>query len=107
MTVTFTPGLLASGQLATGSVNFYTVPVSTDALIKNIILVNTSSGLVNITLYVDTGSGLRNLINPNMDLNDGSKLVVSDLFLSSGMSVGGSASTGSVVDYTIHGVEQA
>ena len=103
---TLTPGLLGNGQLSSSSVALYTVPVATEALIKNVILVNTASGLVNINLYVDTGSGLRNLINPNMDLNDGSKLVLSDLFLSAGMSLGGNASTGSVVDYTIHGVEQ-
>jgi len=99
--------LLAQGQLGTTKAALYTVPASTQAIIKAITLVNTNTAAVTVNLYVTRGTASRRIIPQNLNLGVG-YLLETDLpyTLEAGDIIEGDASVGAVVDYTIHGVEE-
>ena len=108
MAGTFTTKLLSDGQLPSSTGVLYTVPSLTSAIIKNISLVNNHTDSVNINLYVKTAGGtLRKLIPKDMIFATRYSLETDEVYtLEAGDIVEGDASVGSVVDYTIHGVQE-
>ena len=98
---------LADGQLATTKTTLYTAPAATQAIVKKITLVNTSSGTVNVNLYFKASGGTsRRLIPKDMEMTGGYLAVLDDeVTLEAADIIEGDANAGSVIDYVISGVE--
>lgn len=107
MTVTIKS--LADGQLASTKGTLYTTPASTQAIIKDIRLVNTSSSSVKVNLYFKASGGTsRRIIPKDTEMSDSGLLVVDGvLTLEAADILEGDAAAGSTVDFTISGVQNA
>lgn len=100
---------LADGQLANGKGTIYTTPASTQAIVKNIILVNTNTSSETVNLYFKKSGGTsRRLIPKDTSLPASNSLVMDDLVtLEAAGIIEGDTTTASKVDYVINGVEEA
>jgi len=100
---------LADGQLPATTGDLYTVPASTQALIKTIKAVNTNTTTETVNLYLKPSGGTaRRLIPKDLQLSAGYLLVVDDeLTLEAGDKIQGDTTTAAMVDYTISGVEES
>lgn len=100
---------LAQGQLPSSTGDLYTIPAGTQALIKTIKLVNTSTGTETVNLYLKPSGGTaRRIIPRDLQFQAGYLLVVDDeLTLEAGDKLQGDTTTASKVDYTISGVEES
>lgn len=100
---------LADGQLASSKGTLYTTSASTETIVKNIILVNTSGGTVKVNLYFKASGGTsRRIIPKDMEIKGGGLAVMDDeQTLEAADIIEGDASSATTVDYTISGVEEA
>lgn len=100
---------LADGQLGTTKATLYTAPAATQAIVEKINLVNTSSGTVKVNLYFKASGGTsRRIIPYDMELEGYYSAVVDDeITLEAADIIEGDANAGSVVDYTLSGVENS
>lgn len=106
MTGTFATKLLGDGQLASSTGTLYTVPSSTTTIVKNILLVNTDTSTRTVNLYINSGSD-RRIIPKDLSLKAGESYIFGEvLTLEATDTIKGAASSATVVDYTIFGVEE-
>ena len=100
---------LADGQLPAAIGDLYTVPASTQALIKTIKAVNTNTTAETVNIYLTPSGGTaRRIIPKALSLGAGYLLVVDDeLTLEAGDKIRGDTTTAAKVDYTISGVEES
>jgi len=101
---------LASGQLASSTGTLYTVPTSNRTVVKKFSISNTSGSDVTVNIYVTMDGLSPVLITPkDMTIKTGHLIDIVDtetLILSENDLIRGVASTGSVIDYLITGVEE-
>lgn len=110
MSGTFTIKQLGEGQLPSETADLYTVPGSTQCIIKTITLVNTNISAETVNLYVNPSStgAARRFIPVDTSLGANYSLIFDDeITLGDGDSIRGDTTTGSVVDYIISGVEES
>ena len=100
---------LADGQLAAAIGDLYTVPASTQTIIKTISLVNTDTVTRTVNLYVTPSGGTaRRIIPKNMSLASGYLLEYDqEITLEAADKIRGDASAATVVDFVISGVEES
>lgn len=107
MAGTYSIKSLADGQLPNAKGTLYTVPGSTQAIVKTIILVNTDTSARTVNLYVNTGTS-RKIIPVDTELGVGYSLIFDDeLTLEAADLIEGDASVASKVDYYIGGIEES
>lgn len=107
---TMTIKSLADGQLAAAKATLYTVPASTETIIKTITLVNTDDASArDVNLYVKKSGGTsRRIIPKNCELGIHYMLVFDDeTTLGAADIIEGDASAANVVDYVVNGVEKS
>lgn len=95
---------LAQGILSTSSTALYTVPGSTETIIKHIILVNYSASNRTAALHQDDTTDA-NYILPDVTIEAGGWADFSGVICMTSGIVYGKASAGSSITYTIYGVE--
>ena len=98
---------LEDGQLGTTKATLYTAPAATQAIVKRITLVNTSSGTVNVKLYFKAGGGTSRRIYKAVLGDEGTGIMKDEVTLEAADIIEGEADAGSVIDYVISGVENA
>ncbi|MGH9970332.1 MAG: hypothetical protein ACREBG_21425 [Pyrinomonadaceae bacterium] len=104
----FTPKILAQGQLSAVAGDIYSVPAATNTLVVKVALVNTSTSVRTVNLYIKSGAtAARRIIPANLTLAAGFMLETDEYYtLSAAESIQADADVVSAVDYSIHGVEQ-
>ena len=105
---TATPKRLAQAALtSTLTTVLYTVPASTGTIIKEVVISNTSTSAVPVTLRA-AGTGVANTLFPATSVPANSTVVLAlSTVLAAGETITGGAATASVVGVTISGVEVA
>jgi hypothetical protein len=99
---------LANGQLASSKGTIYTVPGSTQTIVKSISLVNTDSVARTVNLYVNASGTSRRIIPKDLSLPAGATLEFDRVItLEAADIIEGDASAATVVDYVISGAENA
>ena len=100
---------LADGVLTTTKATLYTAAADTQAIVKKITLVNTSSGPVTVNLYFKATGGTSRRITPKDLEIGGNGLAVMDdeLTLEAADIIEGDATAGNTVDFVLSGVENA
>lgn len=98
---------LADGQLAASKGALYTTPASTQAIVKRITLVNTSTGDVNVKLYFKASGGTSRRIYKAVLGDEGRGVMNDEVTLEAADIIEGEASIGSAIDFVISGVENA
>lgn len=95
-----------SALTATTTTTLYTVPASTSTIVKEILLCNTDTVARTVTLQAGSTSGVADrIINTlNIQANE-TKTISLSTVLTTGQTITGGASTGSVVSCLISGVE--
>ena len=100
--------LLGEGQLAVATAVIYTVPGATQTIIKTITLVNTDSVPRTVNLFIKGAATNRRIIPKDTSLGAGFLLETDQEYtLEAGDTIEGDASAVTIVDFTIHGVEEA
>lgn len=98
---------LADGQLPNSRTALYTVPSSTSAVVRSIILCNTGGGTESVILYVDVSGSPRKVAV--LDLSAGETAHILDggqsIILEDGDTLQGETTTATTVDYYVGGVE--
>ena len=98
---------LGEGQLAATPTALYTAQADTQAVIKKITLVNTSSDPRSVNLYINSGGTNRSIIPKDLTLETDESLETGDFALEAGdILLGESTVDGTSVDYTVSGVEE-
>ena len=99
---------LADGVLISGVGDLYTVPASTQAIIKSITYVNTHTSAVTVNMFVLPSGGTARRIIPNgTTLGIGYLLVMDDeITLEAADKLQGQTSVSGYVDYVVLGVEE-
>lgn len=104
----FTIKHLADGQLANSKGTLYSVPASTDAIVKSIILVNTGAAHNHVNLYFCKAGGTsRRLIAKDLQL-EASYSLTFECNITMGTEadlIQGDATNATEVDYVIFGTE--
>jgi hypothetical protein len=105
MAGTFTPKVLAEGQLASSKGTIYTVPSSTSAYIKQITFYNTNASTQTIALYLKPGSTSRQIARYVLAQNE---FVIFDFstLLEAADLIEASSTNATAVDYIITGLEE-
>lgn len=100
---------LANGQLAATKTTIYTAPAATEAVVNYITFVNTDTSARTVNLYFKKSGGTsRRIIPKDLSIAAGASSTHSmGQALETGDIIEGDASTASVVDYTLSGVENA
>lgn len=100
---------LADGQLANSKGTIYTVPASTQAIIKSITLVNTNTTTENINLYFKASGGTsRRVVVQDVPIAAKGLLIMDDeITMEAADTLEGDTTTVSKVDFVISGVEDA
>lgn len=106
MTV-FTPDLLANGQVANSEGAIYTCPASTRAMIKTVTFVNTSATPQTVVLYVRESAGTSRRVFQWIMSQYQTGVYGESIALNAGDTLRAVSTTNNVVDFTVHGVEQA
>lgn len=102
---TFSPKVLAEGQLASTKSTLYTVPGSTSAYIKQISFYNTNASSQTIALYVKPGATSRQIARYVLAQNEWAIFDFSTV-LETGDLIEASSSNATAVDYVITGLEE-
>jgi len=109
--LTSTVKQLAQVALAGTSAVLYTVPSATSTIVKNIVLCNTNSVAVPVTLNLVPSAGspaVANTIVSALSLAPGeTKVIYLSTVIPTGATIRGFAGTAAVVSATISGVEVA
>jgi hypothetical protein len=106
---TFTTKLLADGQLPLAEANLYVVPAATTTIVVTISLVNTDTVARVVNLYVRRAAGSSRRVGVPKNYTVGIGAVIEtdrEYTLGPGDAVRGDASAATVVDFSIHGVEE-
>ena len=100
---------LSNGSLSDSKATLYTVPASTQTIVKSIITANTDSSARTLNIYVKTdGSNSRHIFPVDLSLDAGSIAILDNVItLEEGDLIEGDASVASVVDYVISGIEKS
>jgi hypothetical protein len=98
-----TPKRLGKGTLTTGSVTLYTVPASTTAVVKELILCNKTAGAVTVTVTFD---GV-NIVNAKSIAANDTLVIALSSVLATALIIAGLASANTAIDYYISGLEVA
>jgi hypothetical protein len=101
----FTAKLLGEGQLPAAKGTLYTVPSVTETYVKTMRFHNIAAQTQTVQVYLN-GSGTSRKIYQFTLAQDESAIVNDNLTLEAADLIEASSSSGSSVDYTIHGVEQ-
>lgn len=105
MTTTIKQLVAPAALSATPSTTLYTAPASTKAIVKEILLCNTDSVALTVTLYLN-GSAAGNALLSALSLAAGETKIISlSTVLETGQTIKGGASASGVVACTISGVE--
>ena len=107
--MTITAKRLADGQLPAARGDLYTVPADTTAYIKSIKLHNTDSSAHDVTVTEEpTGAGTeRVIISVTLDAGDTFYFDEPTVMDATDVLRGDDGGTGSVIDYTVSGAEEA
>lgn len=82
----------------------YTVPASTKALVKEIVLANTSTSAVPVTISAGASTGVADRIVPATPIpGNGTVVLALNTVLNAGDTITGGAATGAVVGCSISG----
>lgn len=102
----FVPTNLGHGVLGTSNGTLFTVPAGATAMMRSIVLVNTTSGEVQVSIRAKIGGGTaRNVIPPTMRLRPYTKFDDNSVItLPENSVLEGECNTGSAVEYIISGV---
>jgi hypothetical protein len=107
MAGTFSIKALGEGQLANTKSTIYTVPGSTQTVVKTITLVNATAGALTVNLYLKAGATSRRICPKDLTLGAGEMLETDrDYTLEDGDLIEGDASSATSIDYTISGIEE-
>ncbi len=107
-TTTITVKNLANGQLPSTKGTLYTVPASTQAVIKSITLFNTNTSAETVGLFILKASGTsRQISGGNLALSGGYMIDDTEYTLGAGDIVQGITTTASKVDFLISGIEES
>lgn len=98
---------IADGQLASSKGTLYTVPASTQIIVKSITLTNTDSSARAVNIYIKPGSTSRKICSITLDAGASHYLNNLNITLEAADLIEGDAAAGSVVDYVISGVKNA
>lgn len=108
MSGTFTPKVMADGQVATSKGTLYTVPASTSAYVKSITFFNTNAATQTLNVYLKPGATSRQIRRVSLaqyesyDVLDG----LGPIVLETGDLIEADTTTGTAVDFIITGVEE-
>lgn len=105
MAGTFTPKVLAEGQLSSSKGTLYTVPTSTGAYIKQISFYNNNAAAQTINLYLKPGSTSRQVKRYVLAQYESAIFDFSTV-LEAGDLIEGDSTNASAVDYVITGLEE-
>jgi hypothetical protein len=99
---------LANGQLGTSKATLYSVPVGSEAIALNVIVVNIDTSARSYNLYLKESAGTsRNLVALNGSIGASSRQVMNDkVTLGPGDEIEGDATAGAVVSFVINGAER-
>ncbi len=99
---------LGEGQLPAAKATLYTCPASTQAVVLNIILVNTDAIARTVNLYYKkSGATSRRILPKDMSMASGSEYPMKEkITMGAGDLIEGDAAAATVVDYVINGVER-
>lgn len=103
----FVPKNLGNGQLPNTKTTIYTVPIGKSAIVRSVLLVNTSGAAVTLNLYAKfDGVNSRRIMPKDLTLQ-ANALYESDIpvTLEGGDVIEGEASAATTVDYIVSGVE--
>lgn len=104
-----TPMKLWQGQPSTAAATEYTVPASTTAIIKNIVLCNTTATAATVTLYMVTSGGtpgVANAIVYSYNVNPNDTIVIDGSFvMGAGDFLAAVQATASAITVTVSGVQ--
>jgi len=93
---------------ATPTTTLYTVPASTKAIVKEVLLCNTDTVSRTVTLYFGSGTGAANTVLSALTVNPGeTKFITLSSVLIAADKISGGASSASVVSIVVSGVEVA
>ncbi len=107
MSGTYNVVALGEGQLANSKGTLYTVPASTQTVVKTITLVNATAGSLTCNLYLKSGATSRRIIPKDMSLGAGESLETdTDYTLEAADLIEGDASSATSIDFTINGIEE-
>lgn len=102
----FYPKNLGNGQLTASKTTLYTVPLNATAIVRSIVLVNTTASTVLVNFYANFGGASRRVLPLNLELTAGAMMEQSiSITLEAGHILEGEASMASVIDFIINGVE--
>lgn len=107
MAGTFTLKLLADGQLAAVETDIYVVPAATTALLKKLIVANSTGGAVTLSIFIKNGAGASRLVSDkdySLPANESRVIDVNNVVLETADSIRGIAGAGASIDYTLSGV---
>lgn len=108
--VTDTAKVLAQAQLAATNGTIYTVPASTTARVTQIFITNTHSSALTFRLHhvLSAGSvGASNALYYDVTIQPNQTVPVEELFMATGDTLQGLASTASKITITIYGIERS
>ena len=96
------------GQLPSSEGTLYTVPTATQAIIRTITLVNTTTNTIKVNLYLNLdGTNSRRILPFDMELAGRFMAVLDDvLTLEAGDLIQGDADVAATVDYVLSGTEE-
>lgn len=99
---------LGNGQLDSSTTVLYTVPTGMEAVVLNIVLVNTDSSARTVNLYYKRSGGTRRrIVSKDSTLDAGFTLEkTAKVTMQADDTIEGDASAAAVVDYVISGVEK-
>jgi hypothetical protein len=95
-----------SALTATLTTTLYTVPASTESIVKEVLLCNTDTVSRDVTIYMGDGTAAKNTILKELTVSAGeTKFIALSTQLLTTETISGGASSASVVSCTITGVE--
>jgi hypothetical protein len=99
---------LANGQLPNSKGTLYTVPASTQAVIKSITLYNTNTTAETVALYILKSAGTsRQISTGSLVASGGFMIDDTEYTLGAGDIIQGNTTTASKVDFVISGIEES
>lgn len=103
---TYTPKVLADGQLPAAKGTLYTVPAATSTYLHNVNVYNTNAAAQTLVIYLNTSGTSRKYRQIVLAQDESAEVFTQPLQLQTGDLVEGVTTTAAAVDYTVTGVEQ-
>lgn len=98
---------LSDGQLADVETDIYLVPAATTAILKKLIVVNSTAGAVTLSIFIKNGAGASRLVSDkdySLPANESRVIDVNNIILETGDSIRGIAGAAASIDYSLSGV---